>query len=167
MTDDRLHQLDYYTLLGVDRDADEAAVRKAFRAFARRYHPDRFAKDTADKRDRATAIYRRGSEGLQVLCDPDARELYDRALARGVLRLTADQRDGAGRRKKVEESTEKPKAGIRSVEAKAYYENAVALVRERNPREAWMQLKKALEIEPHSEKLKKALAEVETIIRRA
>ncbi len=42
----RLEELDYYTLLGVERDADPSQIRKAFRAFARRYHPDRHAKTT-------------------------------------------------------------------------------------------------------------------------
>ena len=53
-----LDELSYYDLLGVDRDAGVDAVRQAFHAFARRYHPDNHTDDPARHR-RATAIFRR------------------------------------------------------------------------------------------------------------
>src|SRR5262245_20119906 len=90
MSDDRLDQLDYYTLLGVAEDAEVAAIRRAFRTFALKYHPDRFAGEAPDSVARATAIYRRGSEALEVLSDPVARKAYDLALAGGELRLLED-----------------------------------------------------------------------------
>ena len=31
---------DYYEVLGIDRNADEAAIKKAYRALAKKYHPD-------------------------------------------------------------------------------------------------------------------------------
>ncbi len=90
MADDQLDKLDYYTLLGLEPAADGATVRRAFRAFAVKYHPDRFATDAPQNVERATAIYRRGSEALEVLTDPVARQAYDAGLARGELRLLDD-----------------------------------------------------------------------------
>lgn len=95
-SDDRLDQLDYYTLLGVARDASAPEIKRAFRTFALRYHPDRFAGAPQDKVERATAIYRRGSEAVETLTNPEARKAYDGALARGELRLTTDARARGG-----------------------------------------------------------------------
>ena len=41
---------DYYQVLGVNRDADEEAIRKAYRALALRYHPDKNKDDGAEER---------------------------------------------------------------------------------------------------------------------
>ncbi len=65
-------QRDYYELLGVPRDADEAAIKKAFRGLARTLHPD--VSDAPDAQDR----FREVVEAYEVLSKPEARELYDR-----------------------------------------------------------------------------------------
>jgi molecular chaperone DnaJ len=65
-------QRDYYELLGVPRDADEAAIKKAFRGLARTLHPD--VSDAPDAQDRFREIV----EAYEVLSKPEARELYDR-----------------------------------------------------------------------------------------
>jgi molecular chaperone DnaJ len=65
-------QRDYYELLGVPRDADEAAIKKAFRGLARTLHPD--VSDAPDAPDR----FREVVEAYEVLSKPEARELYDR-----------------------------------------------------------------------------------------
>lgn len=65
---------DYYALLDVAPDADETAIRLAFRRQARRYHPD--VADTGDAHQMA-----RINAAYQVLSDPERRREYD--LARG------------------------------------------------------------------------------------
>jgi molecular chaperone DnaJ len=63
---------DYYEILGVPRDASEADVKKAFRALARRLHPD-----VSDEPD-AEARFKEIVEAYEVLSKPEARQLYDR-----------------------------------------------------------------------------------------
>jgi molecular chaperone DnaJ len=63
---------DYYELLGVPRDADDAAIKKAFRALARKLHPDVSTEPEAEAR------FREVTEAYEVLSSSETRALYDR-----------------------------------------------------------------------------------------
>ena len=63
---------DYYEVLGVGRDADDAAIKKAYRALAKKYHPDM---NPGDKE--AEKKFKEASEAYAVLSDPDTRRQYD------------------------------------------------------------------------------------------
>ena len=63
---------DYYEVLGVDKSADEAAIKKAYRALAKKYHPDVNPGDAeAEKK------FKEASEAYAVLSDPEKRRQYD------------------------------------------------------------------------------------------
>ena len=63
---------DYYEVLGVGRDADDAALKKAYRQVAKKYHPDVNPGDAeAEKK------FKEASEAYAVLSDPDKRRQYD------------------------------------------------------------------------------------------
>ncbi len=70
---------DYYEILGVGRDADEAALKKAYRKVAMQYHPDRNQgnKDAEEK-------FKEAAEAYEVLTDADKRARYDRFGHAGV-----------------------------------------------------------------------------------
>ncbi len=63
---------DYYEILGVTRDADEAAIKKAFRGLARQVHPDVSDDPEADVQ------FREVTEAYEVLSNDETRALYDR-----------------------------------------------------------------------------------------
>ncbi|SDU18621.1 curved DNA-binding protein [Verrucomicrobium sp. GAS474] len=63
---------DYYATLGVPRDADDDAIKKAFRKSARKYHPD-VAKD----KKAGEAKFKEINEAHEVLSDPQKRKRYD------------------------------------------------------------------------------------------
>ena len=63
---------DYYEVLGVPKDADEAALKKAYRVLAKKYHPDA---NPGDKE--AEAKFKEASEAYSVLSDPEKRRKYD------------------------------------------------------------------------------------------
>lgn len=63
---------DYYEVLGVDKNADDAALKKAYRVLAKKYHPDTNPGDAE-----AEAKFKEASEAYAVLSDPDKRRQYD------------------------------------------------------------------------------------------
>ena len=63
---------DYYEVLGVDRNADDATLKKAYRKLAKKYHPDM---NPGDKE--AEAKFKEATEAYGVLSDPDKRRQYD------------------------------------------------------------------------------------------
>lgn len=65
---------DYYKILGVPRNADEKAIRQAFRQLARHYHPD------VNKDKNAETRFKEINEAYQVLNDKERRAKYDQVL---------------------------------------------------------------------------------------
>ncbi len=63
---------DYYEVLGVDKNADEAEIKKAYRTLAKKYHPDMNPDDP-----NAEAKFKEASEAYAVLSDADKRRQYD------------------------------------------------------------------------------------------
>ena len=59
--------LDYYALLGVPRDADDNALKKAYRKMAVKYHPDRHAKGTDEERKAAEAKFKDVSSAYEAV----------------------------------------------------------------------------------------------------
>jgi molecular chaperone DnaJ len=70
---------DYYEILGVPRDADDAAIKKAYRKLALQFHPDRNAGDAS-----AEAKFKEAAEAYQVLSDAQKRATYDRFGHQGL-----------------------------------------------------------------------------------
>ncbi len=63
---------DYYTILGVPRNASQEDLKKAYRALANKYHPD---KNKGDKQ--AEEMFKKISEAYAVLSNPEKRQEYD------------------------------------------------------------------------------------------
>ena len=63
---------DYYEVLGIDKNADDAAIKKAYRQLAKQYHPDMNPGD-----QEAEKKFKEASEAYAVLSDPDKRRQYD------------------------------------------------------------------------------------------
>ncbi|MFI4935719.1 MAG: molecular chaperone DnaJ [Caulobacterales bacterium] len=70
---------DYYDILGVDRGADEAGLKSAFRKLAMEHHPDR-----NDGCEEAAGRFKELNEAYSVLSDPQKRAAYDRFGHAGV-----------------------------------------------------------------------------------
>ncbi len=82
---------DFYSVLGVTKDADAATIKKAYRKLARQMHPDHNPGDA-----KAEARFKDVGEAYAVLSDPEQRGQYDqlRAMAGGA-RFTSGGRGGS------------------------------------------------------------------------
>ena len=63
---------DYYQVLGINRDAQESTIKKAYRKLAKKYHPDSNAGDP-----QAEQKFKEITEAYSVLSDPEKRKMYD------------------------------------------------------------------------------------------
>ncbi len=70
---------DYYEVLGVDKNADEGTIKKAYRKLAMQYHPDK----NPDNKE-AEEKFKEASEAYEVLSDKDKKQLYDQYGHAGV-----------------------------------------------------------------------------------
>jgi len=64
---------DYYAILGVDRNADDDQLKKAYRKMAVKWHPDK----NQDKKEKAEAKFKEIGEAYDVLSDKNKRAIYD------------------------------------------------------------------------------------------
>jgi DnaJ family protein B protein 4 len=83
---------DFYAILGVARDADEDALKKAYRKMALKWHPDR---NPPEKKDMAERKFKDVSMAYETLTDPQARAIYDQYGEEG-LKAGAGGSQGAG-----------------------------------------------------------------------
>ena len=82
---------DYYEVLGVARDAEQTAIKKAFRGLARELHPD-----VNDHDPDAEAKFKEAAEAYEVLSDPERRRTYDQYGQEGLRSGGYDPRAAQG-----------------------------------------------------------------------
>src|SRR5215470_12025405 len=70
---------DYYTVLGVNRDASEEEIKKAYRKLAMKHHPDRNPNDKS-----AEEKFKEAKEAYEILTEPKKRAAYDQFGHAGV-----------------------------------------------------------------------------------
>lgn len=63
---------DYYEVLGIDKTADPATIKKAYRKLAKKYHPDSNVGNAA-----ADEKFKEVNEAYDILSDPEKKKLYD------------------------------------------------------------------------------------------
>lgn len=85
-----LAESSYYDLLGVDRNADEKQIKKAYKKSALRYHPD---KAPEGKKDEYEERFKSISRAYEILSDPRKRQIYD---ARGEGAFNGQDASGPG-----------------------------------------------------------------------
>ena len=80
---------DLYAVLEIPRDADENAIRRAYKKAALKWHPDK----NPDNKEVAERNFKRVSQAYEVLSDPQKRRLYDQG---GLSAVESGDRSGGG-----------------------------------------------------------------------
>ncbi len=130
-TDERVPKMNYYEIVGVERDAPGATIQAAFFKLAKRFHPDRLGPEYDDVREIVTRLFSRISEANQTLMDEERRAQYDQLLAEG----------GAG-------NPDEQEAVTRVLRAATAFQKAEVLLKKHNLVAAEEQAKAALEGDP-------------------
>src|SRR5262245_29530694 len=139
---DDIDRVDYYTVLGVERDADGESIRKAFYERAEVMHPDRhYHIIDSDLREKLYVVYKRVSEAYRVLGIGDTRREYDQQLARGKLRYAPDT---------LKDIAKDPELTIKNLRARKLYLDAKTALKEDNVQGAHLALKMADSLEPEN-----------------
>ncbi len=151
-----LDELDYYELLEAPRGTAGSALREAYHAASRRFHPDANRRLDPELRTAVERIARRVTEAYSVLRDPRRRRLYDEALGQ----------DGGARRLQLVESaaaatqrTRDEREG-RTPQGRRFYAQATADLAEGDGAAAIRNLQLALTYEPDNALFRNRLAEL-------
>lgn len=73
----RASRKDFYKVLGVKRDANEAEIKKSYRKLALKWHPDRHSNSTDVEKKKADDMFREVNFAYEVLSDPAKKRRYD------------------------------------------------------------------------------------------
>ena len=153
--------LNYYEILGVPAGTASAALRDAYHAASRKFHPDAHRHLDPDLRGAVERIAKRVTESYSVLRDPRRRKLYDERLAQGAAGARMQLVEGtveAGRRAAEERGGKTPNG-------KRYFALAQGDLARGDLSAAARNLQMACTFEPGNELFKQKLAEVKAKLR--
>ena len=166
--------IDYYALLGVDREATEAEIRERFRSLARETHPDRVPNW---RREKAEADFQEIAQAANVLTNPERRKAYDFELSMAkaagdagetdsVVRDYISQGIAAYKEKKYAEAAGNFSLAIRrdASDARAHHYLGLASARAGDLRAAIRALEAAIALDPQNSRL---LADAGAVFRQA
>lgn len=71
---------DYYSILGISKDADDNQIKKAYKKLAMKYHPDR----NINNQEKSAEKFKEVSEAYEVLSDPEKRKIFDQFGEEGL-----------------------------------------------------------------------------------
>jgi len=149
-----LDELDYYGLLHVPPGADGVAVKRAYFASSRVFHPDANRHLPEDLQAAIARIAKRVTEAYSVLRDPRRRAAYDRRLAEGTgLRIQLAEAQAEAARSETQQRGRTP-------QGRQYYARAEADLQRGDRAAAARNLQTALTFEPDNALFREKLAEL-------
>lgn len=150
-----IDELDYYQLLHLETNAEVSAIKKAFHATSRTFHPDANRHLGDELREECARISKRVTEAYCVLRDPRRRKAYDAKLGGNEgLRMQLAEAKAAHARQDTEE-----RQG-RTPQGRQFYQKAAQDIARQDWTSAQQNLKMAMTFEPESAFFKEKLEEV-------
>jgi tetratricopeptide (TPR) repeat protein len=160
----------YAEILGVSSNADAKAIKKAYRALSRDFHPDRFfRKQIGDFKPRLEAIFKKVTEAYELLSDPATRAEVQKAMVTAAQSaepvvpgapprpLTPIERLRMRMPFKIPESV----LNERRKRARGFYDSARTWAENGHHLEAASSIRLAIAFDPHEELYKRTFAEIQ------
>jgi curved DNA-binding protein CbpA len=159
----RYQSMDYYSILGIERNVTLSTIRKAYYKSAKEFHPDRhFHIESETIRNKLTALFSYITDVFRTLSDPEERKKYDQSLKTTASYTKSNNIEKA--RIKFEEGKAAFKKGLFQDAAELfgqaiYFDNSIpayhfslarAYWKQKKLREAEMAMSKALKIDPYN-----------------
>ena len=72
-----MEKKDYYNILGVDRNASQDEIKKAFRKISLKYHPDRLSNKSDKEKKKGEEKFKAAAEAYSILSDEEKKRQYD------------------------------------------------------------------------------------------
>lgn len=154
-----LDRVDYYKLLRVERGAPLAEIRRAYHDSRRQFHPDAYLNAAAELREAVDRVAKRITEAYTTLRSAGRRAAYDRGLAEGRLRYSAEAEEA------VRDETEAELGSTPN--GRRFFALAREAERAGDAAKAVSHLRMALTFEPKNEAFKAKLAELEPRVKAA
>ena len=156
-----LDELDYYQLLEIERGAPASAIKRAYYAASRRFHPDHNRALQGSDRDALKRVSKRVAEAYQVLRDARRRKSYDGQLA---------GEDGKARIQLVAAQNQAGKEALdaalgKTPNGRRFFGLARGDLDRGDLASAQRNLKMALTFEPANEGFKRKLGEIEAALK--
>jgi curved DNA-binding protein CbpA len=162
----------YAEILGIASDADGKAIKKAYRALSRDFHPDRFfRKNIGDFKPRLEAIFKKVLEAYELLSDPATRAEVQKAMAEQPASSPGATGPASSNRPltPIERLRQRmpfkiPEALLneRRDRAKQFYDSARTWAENDHHLEAASSIRLAIAFDPHEELYKQAFAEIQS-----
>lgn len=163
-----LDRIDYYELLGIEREATADDVKHAFHAFAESFHPDGHPGRGSDEQRALDTIFKRGNEAYSILSSPSARAQYDAQL--GLAEPSAPPRmrgvPPPSMRAGPSRAPAKLEDSVRTPSARPFARRGEELVEKGDLKQAKLQLVMANHMDPDNGALEAYLRHIEEELRR-
>lgn len=163
----------YPEILGVAPDADGLAIKKAYRALSRDFHPDRyFRKQIGGFKPRLEAIFKKVLEAYELLSDPNTRAEVQKAMAAGAATAAAEAAAGSPppnrpltpiERLRLRMPFKIPESIMveRRAKARTFYDSARTWAENGHHLEAASSIRLAIAFDPFDELYKSMFAEIQ------
>jgi tetratricopeptide (TPR) repeat protein len=164
----------YAEILGVSSDADGMAIKKAYRALSRDFHPDRyFRKQVGDFKPRLETIFKKVLEAYELLSDPATRAEVQKAMVTAAAQAPPQAEAGGPatparpmtpiERLRMRMPFKIPEAVMneRRARARGFYDSARTWQENGHHLEAASSIRLAIAFDPHEELFKQKFAEIQ------
>jgi DNA-binding response OmpR family regulator/tetratricopeptide (TPR) repeat protein len=148
---------DYFWTLGIERDAAQADVDRAYDAHARSFHPDRYRASSDEDRKLAQEIFERLGEAHRTLRDAGRRRSYIHKIDRGTDRATPGADHVADVSGVIEAAPAPAVSSASNAAARALYEAGVEHLRARRHHEAVEAFRQAARLVPNEAEFRASL----------